>query len=204
MKKFGLSILPALLLGYASPIGMWCLLGTPASATTVTLTATPDTITAGGSSLLEAIITLSAPANEFSFFTGGSLFILSGNGDTAGILNIPVSTSNVLDFSHSFQYPNAGTFTAELVGTIDYETNQINGLSGTTGQLTLDDFIQTGVGQNGLPTYDHVFPYSAVVQVNDAVTAVPEPSTWAMMILGFAGVGFIAYRRKSKPALMAA
>jgi hypothetical protein len=33
---------------------------------------------------------------------------------------------------------------------------------------------------------------------------VPEPSTWAMMILGFAGVGFMAYRRKSKPALMAA
>ena len=37
-----------------------------------------------------------------------------------------------------------------------------------------------------------------------AVTAVPEPSTWAMMILGFAGVGFMVYRRKSKPALMAA
>jgi hypothetical protein len=37
-----------------------------------------------------------------------------------------------------------------------------------------------------------------------AITAVPEPSTWAMMILGFAGVGFIAYRRKAKPALMAA
>jgi hypothetical protein len=34
--------------------------------------------------------------------------------------------------------------------------------------------------------------------------AVPEPSTWAMMILGFAGIGFMAYRRKSKPALMAA
>jgi hypothetical protein len=27
--------------------------------------------------------------------------------------------------------------------------------------------------------------------------AVPEPSTWAMMILGFAGVGFMAYRRKT-------
>ncbi len=36
------------------------------------------------------------------------------------------------------------------------------------------------------------------------VAAVPEPSTWAMMILGFAGVSFMAYRRKSKPALMAA
>ncbi len=29
------------------------------------------------------------------------------------------------------------------------------------------------------------------------VAAVPEPSTWAMMILGFFGVGFMAYRRKS-------
>jgi hypothetical protein len=34
--------------------------------------------------------------------------------------------------------------------------------------------------------------------------AVPEPSTWAMMILGFFGVGFMAYRRKSKQALMVA
>jgi hypothetical protein len=32
---------------------------------------------------------------------------------------------------------------------------------------------------------------------------VPEPSTWAMMILGFAGVGFMAYRRKSNPASIA-
>ena len=31
------------------------------------------------------------------------------------------------------------------------------------------------------------------------VGAVPEPSTWAMMILGFAGIGFMAYRRQSKP-----
>lgn len=34
--------------------------------------------------------------------------------------------------------------------------------------------------------------------------AVPEPSTWVMMILGFAGVGFAAYRRTSKPAMFAA
>lgn len=27
--------------------------------------------------------------------------------------------------------------------------------------------------------------------------AVPEPSTWAMMIVGFLGVGFLAYRRRS-------
>ncbi|MEH2527756.1 MULTISPECIES: choice-of-anchor K domain-containing protein [unclassified Bradyrhizobium] len=29
-----------------------------------------------------------------------------------------------------------------------------------------------------------------------AAPPVPEPSTWAMMILGFGGVGFMAYRRK--------
>jgi hypothetical protein len=33
---------------------------------------------------------------------------------------------------------------------------------------------------------------------------VPEPSTWAMLRLGFAGIGFTAYRRKAKSALMAA
>ena len=36
-----------------------------------------------------------------------------------------------------------------------------------------------------------------------SVTAIPEPSTWAMMLLGFAGVGFMAYRRKNNLALAA-
>jgi hypothetical protein len=42
------------------------------------------------------------------------------------------------------------------------------------------------------------------ISANFSVSAVPEPSTWAMMILGFAGIGFVAYRRKLQPALMAA
>jgi PEP-CTERM motif len=29
------------------------------------------------------------------------------------------------------------------------------------------------------------------------VSAVPEPSTWAMMMIGFLGLGFMAYRRKN-------
>ncbi|MCP3442082.1 hypothetical protein [Bradyrhizobium sp. CCGUVB14] len=37
---------------------------------------------------------------------------------------------------------------------------------------------------------------SVNIQVN--VGAVPETSTWAMMILGFCGVGFIAYRRRNQ------
>lgn len=40
---------------------------------------------------------------------------------------------------------------------------------------------------------------------NGAISAVPEPSTWAMILLGFAGVGFLARRRRSQwSALMAA
>jgi hypothetical protein len=40
--------------------------------------------------------------------------------------------------------------------------------------------------------------------VSIQVNAVPEPSTWAMLILGFAGIGFMAYRRKLRPAMLAA
>lgn len=36
------------------------------------------------------------------------------------------------------------------------------------------------------------------------VAGVPELSTWAMVILGFAGVGFMACRPRSKPTLIAA
>jgi hypothetical protein len=36
---------------------------------------------------------------------------------------------------------------------------------------------------------------------NVQLSAVPEASTWAMMILGFFGIGFMAYRRKSDLAV---
>jgi hypothetical protein len=36
---------------------------------------------------------------------------------------------------------------------------------------------------------------------NPGAGGVPEPSTWVMMILGFMGIGFVAYRRKSGSAL---
>ena len=34
----------------------------------------------------------------------------------------------------------------------------------------------------------------------NVASPVPETSTWAMMLLGFAGVGFMAYRRSSANA----
>jgi hypothetical protein len=34
--------------------------------------------------------------------------------------------------------------------------------------------------------------------VDDSVSAVPEPSTWAMMLLGFAGLGFVFRQSQRK------
>jgi len=35
------------------------------------------------------------------------------------------------------------------------------------------------------------------------VEAIPEPSTWAMLIVGFAGLGFLSYRRKKQSLQLA-
>ena len=37
-----------------------------------------------------------------------------------------------------------------------------------------------------------------------SVIAVPEASTWAMMLLGFAGLGYAGWRGSRKPALHSA
>jgi len=42
--------------------------------------------------------------------------------------------------------------------------------------------------------------YSGTLNVQSIRGAVPEPATWAMMLLGFAGVGF-AMRRRRRPVL---
>ena len=49
---------------------------------------------------------------------------------------------------------------------------------------------------------DQDTPYGPVIgQVS--ISAVPEPATWAMMILGFLGMGFIGFRRRSAHFRMA-
>lgn len=65
-------------------------------------------------------------------------------------------------------------------------------------------FSVTGTGSDVLQfisAQDPAFTYLDDVSLN--VAAVPEPSTWAMMILGFAGVGFMAYRRRNQAAALA-
>jgi hypothetical protein len=58
-------------------------------------------------------------------------------------------------------------------------------------------FVETRNNRDFTTTVTDGFFFPDPGQVT--VAAVPEPATWAMMLLGFAGVGFVAYRRKAKP-----
>jgi hypothetical protein len=49
--------------------------------------------------------------------------------------------------------------------------------------------------------HDNVLLTSLTGTPTNLTNPVPEPSTWAMLILGFFGIGFLAYRQKGKPAL---
>ena len=40
-------------------------------------------------------------------------------------------------------------------------------------------------------------------EFSHSVLPVPEPSTWAMMVLGFAGLGYAAFRRNTKGRALA-
>jgi hypothetical protein len=66
----------------------------------------------------------------------------------------------------------------------------------TAGNLSFENFGGDNLGL----ILDNITVDSATPT---QTAAVPEPSTWAMLLLGFAGVGFMAYRRKSKPAALA-
>ena len=76
-------------------------------------------------------------------------------------------------------------------GEFDYAYNTLNQPVGTFAVGTIDDLgqhIALNLGKNTLSFDASLF-------------AVPEPSTWAMLLLGFAGLGFAGYRRtrRAKP-----
>jgi hypothetical protein len=79
-----------------------------------------------------------------------------------------------------------------LYGTANFGTDRLDAQSfdiSNLGTLTSIVFAESNGGADG-------GPFLTAITADTAVGAVPEPSTWAMMILGFAGVGFMAYRRK--------
>jgi hypothetical protein len=79
------------------------------------------------------------------------------------------------------------------------------GASGTSSGFFFFNQNGNNANQPGLSfTFSPTGEATTTGTASSVVEAVPEPSTWAMMILGFFGVGFMAYRRKAKPTFMAA
>ena len=95
--------------------------------------------------------------------------------------------------AYNFRYGNGTLSFDPITGPFVVGTNTLHFILNNTNN-----------GIFGGPSGRHAALYFEGTVSFDTVSPVPEPSTWAMMLLGFAGVGLIAYRRKSKPAALAA
>jgi hypothetical protein len=124
-----------------------------------------------------ATATLTVDATNHTL-TGGTV-TLTGNGPEAGVYIFGEQTGVLHGFT-----------------TNGVEINVSSGLE--TGNPT-EAITEVSIGPTGSSGF--VFPPFGTDFI--LTTAVPEPSTWAMMILGFLGVGFMAYRRRNRAMLAA-
>jgi hypothetical protein len=118
--------------------------------------------------------------------------------------NLPHSVVQYGPFSPSFSIYNLNFYDSAVGywGTgFNGMTLTIEGLPTdiTADNLLTDEFGPTlGIALNTrLPHYP--FPFNDWLYAAE-VAAVPEPSTWAMLLIGFAGIGFAAYRRRAPAA----
>jgi hypothetical protein len=159
--------------GCCGPFDVSAILQANANGGNYDITSITGTVTQNGTSF--AITGLLPPPNDPGGYFAFDNVIFANAG------NAPYSLdSGGLGFNaagvFNFYSPPGG---AEPITTFNVWGN--GGASGTLG-TTASNNVNTSF--NG--TY--------------SISAVPEPATWAMMLLGFAGVGFMAYRRKSKTA----
>jgi PEP-CTERM motif len=116
-------------------------------------------------------------------FTNGGPFALSMGGTNSGGSGTETgkawggTTNTALDITGNL-FGSLGPFSGAFSGETNVSlTPGMNPFSLTIGAAVMRTTAGTSTGDLNL-------------------SAVPEPSTWAMMVLGFAGIGFMAYRRK--------
>jgi hypothetical protein len=145
---------------------------------------------------------VTAPAKVTGSFEVPSSFLTQPNGDYGG--------SNVFDFYMKIGtqvYDQNTAFSPDIQG-VRLQNHDIVGLA--------MNFEQTGAGLLGPFTQwaedGTWFAGSTVDQAGSSILqggagsqsfsevpgTVPEPSTWAMMLIGFVGLGFLGYRQNTK------
>lgn len=147
--------------------------------------------------------TASVPLNVIA---GGSaqgsgvdaLFRVDGPNSTGTVLfqYLPLGAGSwSIDQAYQFQTNIPYTVTLQVIASSHSSINQSNSAFAMVDPLfSIDSTV--------LNPQDYHLVFSE--GVSNIAGAVPEPSTWAMMILGFAGVGLMTYHRKYKSALMTA
>jgi hypothetical protein len=151
-------------------------LSTPTGDKFLDLTAYNDSAPYGG--VRQTLTTTAGGIYQLTFLLGSS--------STYGLPDSLVASINGTGLSP--------TATSALTGTNNWESETYTFTA--SGDSTLLDLIGSSANNAFIGLAD-----VSVVQTG-TVSAVPEPSTWAMMILGFVGVGVMAYRRKQNgPAL---
>jgi hypothetical protein len=220
MKRFGLFLLSALAAASS--------LAAPANATLYQYTATlnaAQVVDGGGSTSTatgSALVTLDDTL--FTVTTDVTWSGLSGPADRAHLHFAPIGVSRLvvdpteLFFHEVIDDPARTVLGCSLVFTdcapatgTSHDVLQLSATDGYGAGLALgfstDSFADLILALNDGDIYVdmHTAQYpSGEIRGQLGVAAVPEPSTWAMLLLGFAGIGFMAYRRKLKPVLMAA
>jgi hypothetical protein len=125
---------------------------------------------------------------------------ISGLAVNAGLLNFLFHTSSGAPDAVNGSNPD---------GTVSTAPNFFVSFFDSSGMYTTDHLGAFGGGSAGILAFDDggagpdkdfddlviMFKVTAST-TNGTIGAVPEASTWAMMLLGFAGIGFLAYRRK--------
>ena len=135
-------------------------------------------------------------------FANGFANIKPDTGNSFSNLDITIPGHTFGDFLYDVQMFNSSatptfTVTALLKGVIEGSNTYTN--LGHDADLSFGVFALNGtqidelqlVSTTGFKEIKHL----QVSALDGVVTTVPEPSSWALMILGFAGVGFLAYRK---------
>jgi hypothetical protein len=145
--------------------------------------------------------------------------ILIGNGNAGGttiVINPAGAGSVVASFNVSgedevWYDPTTGRWfisarsnsSGPVLGVVDSTTDALLQLIPTdlsAHSVAVDPISGEVFVPFGASPTDTLCPSGCIAVFSDNISAVPEPSTWAMMILGFAGVGFMAYRRRTGSA----
>ena len=182
------------------------------------------TLTQSGTSVLFDVVLTSGNRFIETGAGGGSLFVfndtVSGStvtGITATLNGVTQTTGVGGTFPGGFtgltnQSPimadGTGTFTAAIQCAAAADCNggstpNINDLHFTVTSATLAQ-LETANALGNIFVADILCGQTGCTgltgDVDVHVGNVPEPSTWAMLMLGFVGVGFMAYRRKNTSA----